>query len=446
MDTDNKPIRSGRKLLVGLLAATLIPLWAAIYFLEPDTEAGIMLLACGILAVLVAWRLLEEILPATYEEWQRKDGEPDKFVERLVMPVEDFIQNIQTSKQPEKDAILRQKLHHRLDGLAKRRNLLPAGGKIKEVTVLISDLRGFTIFADNYSASEVIATLNRYFTRMTRIITSYNGSVDKFIGDSIMAVFYPSKIGSNDDCIRAVCCAAKMQMAMDSINKDNEAKGMPTMYMGIGINTGRVVAGKIGSDLHSEHTIIGNEVNLASRIESASLRGQILLSENTYLMASDLIKVSTPFDVIVKGRHKPLQLYELKAVGPPYNLLVPEREIRRSVRVDVKIPFNFQICEGKVVISDYFEGQILNISAGGMLATTTSRVEPHFNIRFRLGVDILGRESDDIYGRVLNVKKDRSGLLYEMNVEFTVIHPEDSSSIKEMVRRTFGKTFDRSIR
>jgi adenylate cyclase len=237
----------------------------------------------------------------------------------------------------------------------------------------------------------------------------------------------------------AVCCAVEMQIAMDTFNKENENLGMPTLYMGIGINTGEVVAGKIGSDLHSEYTVIGNEVNLASRIEAYSLRGQILISERTFSQIRDLVKVENPIYVSVKGRHEPTPLYEILSIGKPHNLEVPEREARRSLRVEVNIPFEFQILEGKVVRSETCEGRVLDLSSGGMFASTLAEVEPYFNIRFRLEFNILGVKSSNIYGKILRVRK--SAELYEMNIEFTAINPQDRNAIKELVNQMVQSGF-----
>ncbi|MCF6291652.1 MAG: PilZ domain-containing protein [Desulfobacterales bacterium] len=430
-----KPVR---KLLAGLAAATLIPLGAAIFILRPTPGYGLIMIGCGILAVLAAWRMLESTLPATFSEWRKKGGPPERYVDRLLAPIEEFINGIQASKFSKQDDELRQKLHHRLDGLARRRNLLPAGGEIKEITVLISDLRGFTIITDIYPASDVILLLNRYFTRMTEIITRYGGTVDKFVGDSIMALFIAS-VEHPRAPERAVCCAAEMQIAMDQVNRENEQMGMPKIYMGIGLNTGRMVAGKIGSDLHCEYTVIGKEVNLASRIEAATLRGQILLSESTYAQTENIVLAKEPFSTSVKGRKDPLRLYELVNVKAPYNLKVPEREVRRYPRADVDIPFQFQICEGKVVISDVHNGRVRDISAGGMRAVTSSEVAPHFNIKFMLKSEALGVYSHDIYAKILKVSPEED--LVAMNLEFTVIDPKDIGAIKKMVHKINSEDF-----
>ena len=144
----------------------------------------------------------------------------------------------------------------------------------KKVVVLVSDIRGFTSISEEYEGIAVVEMLNRYFNVMNHIIIEqYSGVIDKYIGDSVMAVF-----GINDEkdmLCNAIECAIEMQKAMDEINKKNIELGMPKIYMGIGISYGEVVLTRLGNALHSELTVIGNIVNLASRIEAFSLRGQV---------------------------------------------------------------------------------------------------------------------------------------------------------------------------
>lgn len=433
-------MKPARKLVTGLTAAAIIPLVATFFLLRPETDPGILLIICGILAVYTAWRLLESTLPATFSEWRRKQKNPDKFIDRLLNPIDEFINGLRESTLPEEDDELRHMLHDRLEELARRRHLLPAGGEVQEASILFSDLRGFTIITDTYSASEVIRMLNRYFTEMTEIIARYDGTVDKFIGDSIMALFIDSAERPKAS-ERAVCCAAAMQIAMDEINEDNELQGMPKIYMGIGINTGRVVTGRVGSELHSEYTVIGQEVNLASRIEASTLRGQILLSENTFTQVEHIVRAKEPFSVTVKGKKDPLRLYELIAVDAPHNLVVPEREVRRYPRAVVDISFEYQLCEGKVVISDIHHGRIIDISAGGMRALTPTRLSPHLNIKFMLPAETVGIDTHDIYAKILKVNKEDDQ--YSLNLEFTIIDPKDIVAIKKLVARVSSVVIQR---
>jgi adenylate cyclase len=124
---------------------------------------------------------------------------------------------------------------------------------------------------------------------------------------------------------KAVLTAVEMQIAMDEINRDNKQLGMPELFMGIGINTGVVMAGLLGSDLYSEYTVIGDEANLTSRIEAFSLRGQILVSQNTFERCRDFVKTSDPMQVHVKGKADPVSLREVLAI-PSLNVEVPRQE------------------------------------------------------------------------------------------------------------------------
>lgn len=436
------------KLLVGLAMTSLITLVAAICILRPSALCAAALTSCSVLAVLAVRRFLADTIvsrpvppssvPSTSEQWPQRTGDPDKLVDRLVSSMEDFITDIRENREPPDDARVRQELHQRLGYAVEQTTGLPVGSQALEVTVVLSDLRGFSVITEGYSPREVVDMLNRYFDRMCEIIYRYGGTVDKFMGDCIMALF-GAPVSRPSYIEHAVCCAVEMQMAMDAFNKENEKLGMPTFYMGIGINTGEVIAGKIGSDLHSEYTVIGNEVNLASRIEAYTLRGQILISERTFSRIKDLVRVENPIYVSVKGKHEPTPLYELLSIGERYNLQVPEREARRSLRVEVNIPFEFQICEGKVICSETYEGRILNISSGGIFACTLAEVEPYFNMRFRLEYNILGVKSSDIYGKILGVKK--SAELYEMNIEFTAINPQDRKAIKELVNQIVPSSY-----
>lgn len=367
-----------------------------------------------------------------------RSGDPDRLVERLVPAVEELLAGSNSGRSPDDTERLRTDLHGCIRGVVDSVRNLPVGGESREVTVILSDLRGFSVITETYAAREVVDLLNRYFSYMCEIIYRYGGTVDKFMGDGIMALF-GAPVTRPDDIQRAVSCAVEMQMAMDAFNRDNENLGMPNLFMGIGINTGQVVAGKIGSELHSEYTVIGDEVNLASRIEAYTLRGQILISENTYLKGRDTITVRDPIHVSVKGKREPVPLYELLAVSSPRELSVPEREVRRSLRVDVNIPFEFHLCEGKTICSESHEGRILNISAGGFFGCTLTPVEPFFNVQFFLEVGSLGLRTNPIYGKILRVNKCEE--VYEMNVEFTIIDPGDRQAIKDLVNRMVEGSF-----
>lgn len=206
-------------------------------------------------------------------------------------------------------------------------------GESVEVTVLLTDLRGFVALSESHGAHTVFEVLNRYLGRMCEIAVAHGGRIDKFIGDSILVLFDATQPGI-DHARRAVTCAVQMQTAMNAINEEAATLGLPPMHMGAGICTGQVIAGMLGSALHSEYAVIGEAVNLASRIQSLSLRGQILIGEPTFARCLGFAAMGPPLEVHLKGRAQMLRLHEVLAI-PPLGLHVPRRDMRKSPRVQV---------------------------------------------------------------------------------------------------------------
>jgi class 3 adenylate cyclase len=157
---------------------------------------------------------------------------------------------------------------------------LELGGDLRRVSIMLSDIRGFTTLSENLAPSQVVTLLNRYLGTMTDIIMEHQGTIDEFIGDAILAVFGAPQRGGDDED-RAVKCALAMQEAMVEINAINEAEGFPTLHTGIAINTGDVIAGNIGSERRSKYGFVGHPMNVTSRIEDITAGGEILISDST---------------------------------------------------------------------------------------------------------------------------------------------------------------------
>jgi adenylate cyclase len=310
--------------------------------------------------------------------------------------------------------------------------LLPgAEADLRRVTILLSDLRGFTAMAEQHAALAMVEALNRYLACMTEIIVRWGGAIDKFMGDAIMVLFGAPDALEND-VVAAIACAIEMQIAMDAINTENQRRGMAPWFMGIGINTGEVVAGELGSVLHSEYTVIGDQVNLASRIEAHSLRGQILLSESTWQLAQDFIETGEVNEVRVKGKRASVRMVELQATQRPYRLVAPKREIRNSPRVEVDMPIVFQRVEGKLVLAPLLQGRITDMGYGGLLVRSPVALQALGDIRFALSLSLMGGELTDIYAKVLRVIPMAEGD-FGYPVEFTSIGPEAQNAIREFV-------------
>lgn len=186
------------------------------------------------------------------------------------------------------------------------------GGANQNITVLFADIRGFTSLAEHAPPEQVVQLLNRYFTAMTEIIFAHNGTLDKYLGDGLMALF-GAPHATPKDAANAVSAAVQMQRRMIVFNQELRAEGFQEINIGIGLHTGEATVGYIGSERRSEYTAIGDTVNLASRLESNSKGGQILLTEATAQAASQASYVFRPREAItVKNRVQPVPLYEVE--------------------------------------------------------------------------------------------------------------------------------------
>jgi len=305
----------------------------------------------------------------------------------------------------------------------------------REVTILLSDIRGFTALSERYEAIKIVTMLNNYFSEMNKIIMHHGGVIDKYMGDAIMVLFGISE-NAPDNVNKAIVCAVEMQIAMDKVNKMNQASALPELFMGIGINTGIVSSGYMGSDLHNEYTVIGDEVNLTSRIESHSLRGQVLVSEHTYEKVKDYVEIGSINKVRVKGKSDLVKLYEIVASHWKHSLEVPRREIRNSVRVEINTSFPFQIVKGKEVLAEIYTGQMKDLSYQGGFSIIQQPLEAMTDIMLSLSLSVIGGETRDIYGKIMSSRKIQGG--YGCGIEFTALDGESKQSIKNYIDQIIG--------
>lgn len=186
------------------------------------------------------------------------------------------------------------------------------GGKKANVTVLFADIRGFTSMSEKMTAEEVSVILNEYFSEIEPIITKYNGVINKFIGDAVMAIF-GEPIQDINHPQNAVKCACEMLKKVDQLQDKWLFEGKPKIEIGIGINTGEAFVGNIGSEKRLEYTVIGDMVNLASRIESYNkvYKTNMLISSSTYSCVSDIVDVIKIGDVTIRGKAKKMDIYEV---------------------------------------------------------------------------------------------------------------------------------------
>ena len=202
-----------------------------------------------------------------------------------------------------------------MKSLIKNINNLGLGGKKSNVTVLFSDIRGFTSLSENMTAEQVTTLLNEYFSAMEPIVRKYNGIINKFIGDAIMAIF-GEPISDNRHPENAVKCGYEMLLKVQELQKKWKEENKPEIRIGIGINTGEVFIGNIGSENRMEYTVIGDTVNLASRLESYNkvYKTNMLISESTYDSSKGIAEVRKISDVEIRGKANKIDIYEVVQV------------------------------------------------------------------------------------------------------------------------------------
>lgn len=186
---------------------------------------------------------------------------------------------------------------------------------LKEVTVLFLDIRNYTSFSEIYQSREIVNMLNEVFTILIGVVDEFGGVLDKFIGDALLVVFYPGE--DNDDAVRAVYAACRMQEELRSFNQKRRFYGREAISIGVGINTGTVIAGSVGSRERKDYTVIGDPVNVAARLQEKSKRGEhtrVILSQATYDLVASLVEVSPMGEDEIRGKREAMSAYEVISV------------------------------------------------------------------------------------------------------------------------------------
>jgi adenylate cyclase len=281
-------------------------------------------------------------------------------------------------------------------------------GESRKVTTLISDIRGFTSLSEQYSAAKIVEMLNLYLTIMTRTIQSYGGTINDLTGDG-MIVFFGAPLGRSDDTMRAVACALAMQQAMTEVNQQNATLGFPQLEMGIGLNTGEVVVGNIGSDAYMKYTAIGSHVNLAARVESCTVGGQVLISEQTFADVESIVQIIGETQAQMKGVAKPVTLYDVKGITGDYNIVLVDA-VETSTVLKQSIPVTYNILEGKHLNDECLVGNIVSLSVKGAKIRSNQILKPLTNLKLTIGTET------EIYAKVL--RPDPDGGFW---VQFTMI-------------------------
>ena len=314
---------------------------------------------------------------------------------------------------------------------------LKLGGERRKITILTSDLRGFTATSERLPPEEVVKILNFYLGHMADVITKYQGTIDEFMGDGILVLF-GAPIAREDDPQRALVCAVAMQLAMVEVNRQMVEWELPPLEMGIGIHTGEVVVGNIGSEKRTKYGVVGSQVNLTYRIESYTTGGQIMISPATLgEVDPSLLKINGEQKVQPKGVKEPITIYDLGGVAGEYNLFLPtQTEVFYILKE--KLALKYTILEGKHIGENVFKGLIVQLSKKGAKIYTeqgqNSLPKGLTNIKLNL-LNYGDIESDDIYAKVMEQDSSSSEVLSTgaiFTIRFTAKPPDVSKRLDKI--------------
>lgn len=300
------------------------------------------------------------------------------------------------------------------DIITKKENIV-LGGERVECSILFADICGFTSISAKFPPERIVQTLNEYFSAMAKIIFGNQGTLDKFIGDCVMAVF-GAPIFTPYSARNAVKTGLDMLRKLEDLQKKWESGENPSFSVRIGINTGEVIAGNIGSPDRMDYTVVGDNANLASRIESYARPMTVLISESTYVKIKDMVVAKKMKPIMVKGKSWPITTYEITGIQATEE---KGKNKRRFVRKNVSIFATFKITNH----SKTNQCIIQNISTGGLLVSSRMGVP----VGEKILLDFTLQDNNifgDIEGKVVQSSplKDKQSSYFKMGIEFTSLN------------------------
>jgi adenylate cyclase len=296
---------------------------------------------------------------------------------------------------------------------------LKLGGEKRQVTLLMSDLRGFTALAERLEAAQVVALLNHYLSGMIEIIQRSGGTIDNIIGDAILVVF-GAPVAMPDAAQRAVRCALEMQKGMQGLNEYNFQKGWPEIEMGIALHTGEAVVGNIGSTKRSKYGVVGQPVNLTARIESFTVGGQVLVSPTLIRAVDRGLIMGEEVKVHGKGMPKALKCRGLLGHEDYPELLLQEEESIFTT-LAAPLPFYYVVLTDKHQDGQMQRATLVSISQRRAVVEAASQLPRRTNLMFRLEGRNGKDESPEMYAKVIE-PVDESGKRYL--IHFTWVPPD----------------------
>jgi adenylate cyclase len=307
---------------------------------------------------------------------------------------------------------------------------LKLGGEKREVTLLMSDVRGFTAMAERLEPTEVVALLNHYLSVMVELIHRSGGNIDEIIGDAILVIF-GAPLVMPDAARRAVRCALAMQQAMDSVNEHNLRRGLPEIEMGIALHTGEVVVGNIGSTQRSKYAVVGQTVNLTARVESFTVGGQILVSPALIHAANPGLILGEEVEVHAKGMPEALKCRALLGHEDHPELTVDQQEASCLALAEQQ-PLHYVRLNDKHLNEPMQTATLVGLSHRRGVLEACGPLQPYDNILLRLSPANRDDQVLELYAKVIRTV-DESPNRYL--VHFTSMPPEAQACLQQLAKR-----------
>jgi sigma-B regulation protein RsbU (phosphoserine phosphatase) len=304
---------------------------------------------------------------------------------------------------------------------------LELGGETREITMIMSDIRGFTAHIADMQPHHVVLFLNRYLGKMVEIIQNQGGIVDEIMGDGIFA-FFGAPEPLKDHPARAVACALQMQAAMEEVNARNKEDGFPCLEMGIAVHTGTVVVANIGSERRTKYGVVGSDVNLTGRMESYAVGGQVLISHATYKSMPNALDVVDILEVQMKGLASTSVLYDVVGISEPYSVRLPVL-IENPIRLPSRIEVLLYALDRKVVAGEAFSASITHFSPKRITVASTYPLNQWDEVKIQILDANLALISRECYAKVISVKQVEGH--HECLMRFTSIPSEVVEALQQ---------------
>jgi adenylate cyclase len=318
---------------------------------------------------------------------------------------------------------------------------LELGGEKRTVTIMMSDLRGFTAVAERLDPQEVMRFLNRYLEAMVHVILSYQGTITEILGDGLLVLF-GAPISRDDDAERAVACAIGMQLQMAGVNALLRQEHLPEIEMGIGIHTGDVVVGNIGSAQRTKYGVVGSAVNLAGRVESYTTGSQILISPTTYAKTTEVLTILQSMTVEPKGVPAPITIYDVGGIGGVHQLFLPASREDLAPLAQA-VPVRYTVLAGKFAGQEVGTGRLLKLAARTAELQSDVPLAALSNLKMQLLTAAGEVVPGEVFAKVLGDDPNDTAAL--VMVRFTSLSQEARAFFDAAERRYAEQAMGRSV-